>query len=135
MLTAGCVVLFGGGALAAQAAVPTEVDELTIVATADVRLSVAAGGDIDQDTYVTSAPVGLACGGWMYRYSDPGRQCWLRVRRNRPVMLSAQAPGRFGSDWTVEWSGCTPVAGGGVCELTPGDDALVAVVFRRIGQH
>lgn len=133
---AGCVAGFAGSALAAQTTAPTDLPPVTITASAEVRLSVAAGGDLDDDTFVTSAPVGVACGGWMYRHSqNPDRQCWLWVRRNKPVMLSAQAPGRFGVDWTVEWAGCTPVAGGGACELTPGDDAQVAAVFRRTSKR
>jgi len=131
-----CGVGFAGSALAAQAAIPTDVDAVVVTAAAEVRLSVAAGGDMDDATFVTSAPVGLGCGGWLYRHSkDPSRQCWLWVRRNKPVMLTAQAPGRFGSDWTVEWAGCTPVAGGAACELSPGEDAQVAAVFKRTGQH
>lgn len=115
-----------------QATAPTEVDSLTVTASAEVRVSLVAGGDIDDQTYVISAPVGLACGGFQYRHSkDPTRQCWVWVRRNKPTMLAAQAPGRYGVDWTVEWAGCNPV-GGAACEVVPGDDVSVAAVFKRL---
>lgn len=129
----GCAAsVYGGGAFAMQNAAPTEVESLTVTASAEVRVSLAAGGDIDEQTYVVSAPGGLACGGFMYRHSkDPTRQCWVWVRRNKPAMLAAQAPGRFGVDWTVEWGGCTPI-GGAACEVVPGDDVAVAAVFKRL---
>jgi hypothetical protein len=107
-----------------------EVDSLTVIASADVRLTIALGGDVAPDQVVTSAPVGIRCGGAMFQYTtSENRLCWLWVRRNQPVMLTAQGKGVFGRDWTVTWSGCEPVAGGPACILTPAGEAVVAAVF------
>lgn len=77
-----------------------------------------------------SAPVGIRCGGALFQYMNiENRQCWLWVRRNQPVMLTAQGKGVFGRDWTVSWAGCEPVAGGPACMLTPSGEAVVAAVF------
>lgn len=129
MACAAAVFLVGA---ASQAAAETEIEGVTVIATADVRLTVAIGGQIGPDQVVTSAPVGLRCGGAEYQYiTRENRQCWLRVRRNSPVLLTAQGRGAFGRDWTVTWSGCQPVAGGAACELRPGDEAVVAAVFSQ----
>lgn len=123
--------LFAGAALAAQGATP-EVDSLTIYAPTDVRLTLAVGGQMTRDQVVTSAPVGLHCGGDEYKYETAqSHQCWLWVRRNQPVVLTAQAHGAYGADWTVAWSGCEPVAGGPACIVTPSKEAVVAAVFTR----
>ncbi len=133
MFAAGCgaaLFLFAGAASAAQGG--TEVDSVTVFAPTDVRLTLAVGGQMAPDQYVTSAPVGLRCGGAEYQYdTSENRQCWLWVRRNQPVMLTAQGRGAYGQDWTVTWSGCEPVAGGPACLLTPKQEAVVAAVFTR----
>lgn len=132
MLTAGCVAFFGGGALAAQVTVPTDVDGVTVVATADVRLTMAVGGDMAADVVVTSAPIGLNCGAAMFQYTPKeNRQCWLWVRRNRPVVLTAQSLGRYGVDWTVQWVGCEPLGNGAACRVSPGAELEVAAIFSR----
>lgn len=117
-------------ALAATAAEPVDVDSLTVFASPDVRVTVAIGGDVSVDQVVSSAPVGVRCGGAMFQYTNvENRQCWLWVRRNQPVILTAQGKGVYGRDWSVAWSGCEPVAGGPACTLTPSGEAVVAAVF------
>jgi len=123
-----------GGALAATPipGPPTDVEGVVIVADTDVRLVVAVGGDIGETTYVASAPPGLACGGAQYQYmSRENRQCWLRVRRKTPLILTAQADGHYGVDWTVQWVGCAPIGNGAACSLTAQDESQVAVLFTR----
>jgi hypothetical protein len=122
--------LTSGAALAAPQTPPTEVDSLTVFASTDVRLTVALGGDIAPDQMVVSAPVGIRCSGALFDYiNSETRQCWLWVRRNQPVMLTAQGRGVYGRDWSVVWSGCEPVAGGPACTFTPAGEAVVAAVF------
>lgn len=117
-------------ALAATAAEPVDVDSLTVFASTDVRVTVAIGGDVSVDQVVSSAPVGVRCGGAMFQYTNvENRQCWLWVRRNQPVILTAQGKGVYGRDWSVVWSGCEPVGGGPACTLTPSSEAVVAAVF------
>lgn len=133
MLVAGVALalsVMSTSALAATAAEPTDVDSLTVFASTDVRVTVAIGGDISVDQVVSSAPVGVRCGGAMFQYTNvENRQCWLWVRRNQPVILTAQGKGVYGRDWSVVWSGCEPVAGGPACTLTPSGEAVVAAVF------
>jgi hypothetical protein len=133
VFTAGIVAalcLTSGAALAATASQPTDVEGITVFASTDVRLTIALGGDVTPEQVVTSAPVGIRCGGALFQYMNiENRQCWLWVRRNQPVMLTAQGKGEFGRDWTVTWSGCEPVAGGPACRLTPAGETVVAAVF------
>jgi hypothetical protein len=127
---AAALCLISGAALAAPASQPTDVDSITVFASTDVRLTIALGGDVTPEQVVTSAPVGIRCGGALFQYMNiENRQCWLWVRRNQPVMLTAQGKGVFGRDWTVAWSGCEPVAGGPACRLTPAGETVVAAVF------
>lgn len=129
------IVCLAAGAALAEPADPNAVatvEGMTIVADLDVRLSVVVGGDVAADTYVGSAPGGLACGGTEFQYqSRQNRQCWLRIRRKSPVILTAQAQGRYGQDWTVEWVGCEPIANGAACRLQAQDETLVAALFTR----
>ena len=105
---------------------------MVIVADTDVRVSIAVGGDISEDTYVASAPPGLACGGAQYQYmTRENRQCWLRVRRKTPVVLTAQNTGHYGVDWSVQWVGCEPIGNGAACTLTAQDEAQVVALFTR----
>ncbi len=133
-LVLGIMLLGASGtanALQTAPATPT-VSELEITAAADVRLSVAAGGDMDPKTYVVSAPVGVTCGGAEYRYvTQENRQCWLWVRRNSEVVLTAQSTGGYGSAWTVEWVGCKPIGNGSACVLNPSVETSVAALFTR----
>lgn len=124
--------LLASGAEAATATSPTEVEGVVIVADTDVRLSIAVGGDISENTFVASAPPGLACGGAHYQFlTRESRQCWLRVRRKTPVYLTAQNDGRYGVDWTVQWVGCEPVGNGAACTLNAQDEAQVVALFMR----
>ncbi len=127
---AAALCLASGAAPAAPASQPTDVDSVTVFASTDVRLTIAIGGNVTPDQVVTSAPVGIRCGGALFQYMNiENRQCWLWVRRNQAVMLTAQGKGEFGRDWTVAWNGCEPVAGGPACRLTPAGESVVAAVF------
>lgn len=133
-LIAACLWAAAGVALAAPSEPrgATEVEGVVIVADTDVRVVVAVGGDIAEDTYVASAPPGLACGGARYQYmTRENRQCWLRVRRKTPLILTAQANGRYGVDWTVQWIGCEPLGNGAACTLSAQAESQVAALFTR----
>ncbi len=132
-LIAAALWAVAGMALAATAdPVATTVDGVTVVADLDVRLVVAVGGDIGENTYVASAPPGLACGGVQYQYmTQSNRQCWLRIKRRTPVILTAQANGRYGVDWSVQWVGCEPIANGAACTITAQGEAQVVALFTR----
>lgn len=113
---------------------PSYVDPLTVTASPDVRVSVVVGGDVDFETTVSSAPLGINCGGASFRYTTKeNRQCWLWVRRHHPVILTAQVDGRYGQDWTVAWIGCEPTAGGAACTLDPTVETEIGAVFTRLG--
>lgn len=131
------LVLSGAPGLAAAPVAPdvTQVDSITVTAGADVRLTVAVAGDVGPDVVVTSAPIGLNCGGALFQYTPrENRQCWLWVRRNRPVVLAAQGLGRFGVDWSVQWVGCEPLANGAACQATPAAETEVTAIFSRTGR-
>lgn len=117
----------------ARAAEINLVDGVTVLAATDVRLTAVVGGDITAGAYVASAPVGLRCGGAAHEYTTrENRQCWLWVRRNSEVLLTAQAEGRYGVDWTIQWVGCEPLANGTVCALKSAVETQVAAVFTRL---
>lgn len=126
------------GPSASTVVVPDEVTEVTEVVVRsrapDWLLTVTVAGDIGEHTFVSSAPIGLNCGGEQFQYfkTVANRQCWLRVRDNRKVLLSAQENGRFGETWTVEWHGCTPLGSGAMCEINSREDAQVGATFRRL---
>lgn len=118
--------------LALETPAPTELEGVTVVADTEIRLTVAVGGDIGESTFVASAPAGLTCGGAQYQYmTRENRQCWLRVRRKTDVILTAQANGRYGVDWSVEWVGCEPVGNGAACRIKPLEETQVAALFTR----
>lgn len=133
----GAASLFHAGAgfaaTAPTAADVTDIDSITVVGASDVLLSVAVGGDVVKDTLVVSTPAGLKCGGARFEYETSQlRQCWVRLQRNKPTILAAQADGRYGTDWRVDWTGCTPISNGAACELKSKVDAQVAVLFVRL---
>lgn len=129
---AAAAALVATPAMAAGSPAPTDLEGVTIVADLDVRIVVAVGGDINTDTYVASAPPGLACGGAEYQYlTRENRQCWLRIKRKTPIILTAQANGHYGSDWTVQWVGCAPIANGAACTLSAQDEVQVVALFTR----
>lgn len=98
----------------------------------DRLLSVAVSGDADVDTLVASVPRGVYCSALAYQYArGPIRLCWLRARRKTEVLLRALAPGAFGRDWTVQWSGCEPMPDPSWCRVRLDDARKVAAVFRR----
>lgn len=111
----------------------TEVEGVTVrAAPADRLLSVTVGGDVRQNSVVSSAPLGMNCGGVTFQYlRGPYRQCWLRVRRGQDAVLTAGDDGAYGRDWIVEWVGCEPRAGGPACTVTMSEDRQIAAVFRR----
>lgn len=132
LITAGLWLLAAGASQAAPAAAPTDVDGVVVVADIDVRLSVAVGGDVDENTFVASAPAGLTCGGVQYQYmTREDRQCWLRSRRKTPIILTAQNNGHYGVDWTVQWVGCEPIGNGAACALSAQDESQVVALFTR----
>lgn len=132
LILAAVAACLASPALALEAAAPTEVEGVTVVADTEIRLTVAVGGDIGESTFVASAPAGLTCGGAQYQYmTRENRQCWLRVRRKTDVILTAQASGRYGVDWTVEWVGCEPVGNGSACRIKPLEEVQVAALFTR----
>ncbi len=131
-MTTGLWLLAAGVAMAAPAAGPTDLEGVVIVADIDVRVSVAVGGDINENTYVTSAPTGLTCGGAQYQYmTRENRQCWLRTKRKTPVVLTAQNNGHYGVDWTVQWVGCEPIGNGAACTLSAQDESQIVALFTR----
>jgi hypothetical protein len=138
-LTASLAALIlAGAASAAEAAPPeaaTEVREVTVTGVrTDWLLSFVISGDVDAKTFVASAPLGINCGGPAYQYqTNPIRKCWLRILPGRTVLLGATAPGRFGTDWTVEWTGCKPVNDGSMCEIVMSEDASAGATFKRRG--
>lgn len=111
----------------------TTVDEVVVDgAFAEFRMVTDIGGELASDTLVVSAAPAMHCSGAAFQYAPgPARQCWLRARVNTTVRLEAVARGRFGPDWTVEWSGCAPVGDGSACEITVTGESRVAAVFRR----
>ncbi|MFZ5668033.1 MAG: hypothetical protein ACOY4K_00925 [Pseudomonadota bacterium] len=118
--------------LALETPAPTELEGVTVVADIEIRLTVAVGGDVGESTFVASAPAGLTCGGAQYQYmTRENRQCWLRVRRKTDVILTAQANGRYGVDWSVEWVGCEPLGNGAACRIKPLEETQVAALFTR----
>lgn len=113
---------------------PVDVSSVTVAPSAEVRISVVVGGDVNFQTTVVSAPLGINCGGAAFQYTTKeNRQCWLWVRRHHPVILTAQVDGRFGQDWTVTWIGCEPTAGGAACTLDPTVETEIGAVFTRLG--
>ena len=136
LTTVGLWLLVAGAALAAPVAAPTDLDGVVVVADIDVRLSVAVGGDVNENTFVASAPAGLTCGGVQYQYmSRENRQCWLRSRRKTPIILTAQNNGHYGVDWTVQWVGCEPIGNGAACALNAQDESQVVALFTRKEAH
>jgi hypothetical protein len=98
----------------------------------DRLLSFVISGDVDDKTWVSSAPVGINCGGPAFRYQpNPVRQCWVRVFNEKTVLLGATAPGKYGVDWSVAWTGCKPVNDGSMCEVVLTEDATAGASFKR----
>ena len=59
-------------------------------------LAFTISGDVDEQSIVGSAPIGLNCGGEFFRWAKTiaNRQCWLRVNHRTRVLLSAADKGR-----------------------------------------
>lgn len=130
----GASFLFAGPALAQDR--PVDVSSVEVTADTSVRLSVVVAGDVEARTTIVSAPLGLTCGGADFQYTPKeNRQCWLWVRRNRPVLLAAQGQGRYGVDWTVRWVGCEPIENGSVCRVSPTGETEVAAIVSRTGAN
>ena len=124
--------------LLAMQAIPSG-DEPTVVAGVEVRagrpdrlLTVVISGDVAQQTFVATAPLGMNCGGAEFQHNrDRNRQCWLRARRGSEVLLGATGRGAYGRDWTVDWVGCRPLSNGSICRVVLREDMVVGAVFRR----
>lgn len=123
------------GVYAPKYEAPTEVEEVQVRAQRlNWLLTFTIAGDVDEQSIVGSAPIGLNCGGEFFRWAKTiaNRQCWLRVDHKTRVLLSAADKGRYGVDWTVQWIGCTPLANGTMCEMTVTKDATAGAVFTRL---
>jgi len=139
-VAAGAVFAFSmaGHAVAGEDPVPPSegtkvVQEVEIKALrTDRLLTFVVSGDVDDKTYVSSAPVGIYCGGPAFRYQpNPVRQCWVRVFNEKTVLLGATAPGKYGVDWSVTWTGCRPINDGSMCEVVLTEDATAGATFKR----
>ena len=112
---------------------PVDLSGVEVAADLSVRLTVALAGDMTEQTFVTSAPSMLNCGGAQFRFEKgEARSCWVWTRRRKPVLLAAQANGRYGVDWKVTWTGCQPIDTGAVCQLTPEAETLVSATISRL---
>lgn len=111
----------------------TEVTGVTVTGrAADRLLSVTVGGDVRRDSVVSSAPLGMNCGGVTFQFlQGPYRQSWLRIRRGQEAVLTAGDDGAYGREWVIEWVGCEPRAGGPACVVRMDEDRQVGAVFRR----
>lgn len=132
MLMAGALLSAAAPAMAAPDA-PVDLSGVEVAADLSVRLTVALAGDMTEQTFVTSAPSMLNCGGAQFRFEKgEARSCWVWTRRKKPVLLAAQANGRYGLDWKVTWTGCQPIDTGAVCQLTPEAETLVSATISRL---
>lgn len=132
VLAAGVLLGLSPPALAAPDA-PVDLSGVEVAADVSVRLTVALAGDMTDQTFVTSAPSMLNCGGAQFRFQQgEARSCWVWTRRKRPVLLAAQSNGRYGLDWKVSWTGCEPIDTGAVCRLTPEAETLVSATITRL---
>lgn len=110
----------------------TEVSGVDVVADLNVRLLVDVSGDMQPDTVVVSDLVGVNCGADAYKYTPHEvRQCWVWVRRRKPVVLTARASGEYGRDWNVRWSGCQVSGDGRSCTTAITSETQIAANFTR----
>ncbi len=131
-LAAGALFALWSPARAAPDA-PVDLSGVEVAADLAVRLNVALAGDMTEQTYITSAPSMLNCGGAQFRFQQgEARSCWVWTRRKKPVLLAAQSNGRYGLDWKVSWTGCEPIDSGAVCRLTPEAETLVSATISRL---
>jgi hypothetical protein len=99
----------------------------------DYRLRVGLSGAEAATDLIVSADPGMNCGDARFdRTPGPYRQCWLRGRRNAPILLTAQRQGEFGRDWTVDWTGCEPLDAGRSCAVAIGGEMSVGATFRAL---
>lgn len=113
----------------------TELGEVVVVGRpATGLLTVVVGGEVDSRTLVTSEP-DLRCGPDLHRWDAYGRPrlCWLRRRLNTTVVLLATQAGQPGSDWVVDWDGCSRVVGPDRCEIDIQQVNHIRATYRRPG--
>ncbi|WP_296819763.1 hypothetical protein [Brevundimonas sp.] len=100
----------------------------------DYRLRVTLAGADRAGAMVLSSDPAMWCGDARFNNTPgPFRQCWLRGFRGEPIVLTAQNEGQFGRDWTVEWTGCQPLADGRSCSAEIAGEMQVGATFRRGG--
>jgi hypothetical protein len=133
-------VLFGLGLaalIAGPALAQTDVSGVEIRADNSVILRVAVSGDMGPKTVVVSdGVVGVNCGPDAYKYTEhENRQCWVWVRRSRPVVLSTKGmKGAQGRDWSVAWTGCEVLDDGAACRINPEKETNVSAMFKGVPQ-
>lgn len=118
-------------------AVETTVAEVIVAAPDNtVRLDVVISGDTGPRTVIVSDRPGINCGPDQYKYTQgENRQCWVWVRRSRPVLLSAKGmKGQFGQDWNIDWTGCDVQDGGARCRVLSEEDNTVTAHLRGVPQ-
>jgi hypothetical protein len=130
----GGALLWAGICLAAQQPDKgVELSSVEVIADNTVILRVAVSGDMGPKTVVVSdGVVGINCGPDAYKYTQhENRQCWVWVRRSKPVMLSTRGMnGAYGQDWSVAWTGCEVMNGGAACRINPRDETNVSATFK-----
>lgn len=113
----------------------TELGDVVVIGQpATGLLTVEVDGDAGARTLVTSEP-DLRCGPDQYRWEAYGRPrlCWLRRRLDTTVVLLATRSGQAGTDWVVDWEGCTRVVGSDRCEVDIQPLNRVRATYRRPG--
>lgn len=123
-LAAGLMVASICGPAAAQLnGNATEVSPVEIVNDNTVILRIDVSGDMGPRTVVKGDVPGINCGPDRYKYTEgENRQCWVWVRRGKPINLSALGmQGAYGAGWTVKWDGCEVREGGAGCYIAPPD--------------
>lgn len=113
---------------------PTRVADVIVVGSYfDYRLRVNLAGADSASDLVVSADPAMNCGDQRFDTTPgPYRQCWLRGRRNTPIILTAQQTGVFGRDWTVDWIGCQPLDDGRSCTVAISGEMEVGATFRAL---
>lgn len=112
----------------------TVVDGVDVIGDAmDYRLGVTLAGADQATAMILSNDPPMWCGDARFNGTPgPFRQCWLRGHRGEPIVLTAQHDGQFGRDWTVDWTGCQPLADGRSCSAEIAGSMEVGATFRRL---
>lgn len=113
---------------------PVELPGVTVVGGHyEYLLQVSLSGTDSADDMVVSGDPAMNCGDARFdRTPGPWRQCWLRGRRDLPVVLTAQSDGVYGRDWRVDWTGCEPIGDGRACSAPLAGEMQVGATFRAM---